>query len=274
MDKTSKVIEVIFKEVVENESALLIAQLSEMAIGFEEDTNILKAYFDEDKIPENLLTNLAIKYNLTYEINKIRNKNWNAVWESNFEPVVIANLVGIRASFHKSFENVQHEIIITPKMSFGTGHHATTHLMIQSMMQIDFINKTVFDFGTGTGVLAIFAKKLGASKIVASDIDIWSIENARENFYTNEITDIELIHSGSANIHHQFDIILANINRNVLLENIPILSSQLKQTGHFILSGILLEDEEIITQCANKNGLQLQNKSQKEKWISLTLRRL
>ncbi len=189
------------------------------------------------------------------------------MWESNFEPIIVDEFVGIRASFHPPFKNVQHEIIITPKMSFGTGHHATTFLMMEQTQQLDFNQKSVFDFGTGTGVLAILAKKLNAIKIVANDIDEWGIANSHENFDNNNASDIRLLQSDTAQMNCRFDIILANINRNVLLDNMVLLAIQLHTGGILLLSGILQEDETAIMQAATHHHLQFVEKTKKEKWI-------
>src|SRR5205085_7037613 len=137
-------------------------------------------------------------------------------WEKNFERVIIDDFVAIRAPFHKPIQKVTHEIVITPKMSFGTGHHATTFMMIQQMQDVDFKNKKVLDFGTGTGILAILAEKLGATKITAIDNDEWSISNANENIKTNNCRNIQLLLSDSPMLSQKFDVILANINKSVI----------------------------------------------------------
>lgn len=267
-------IEITFKEITEATKDLLIASLP-AAEGFEEmDNNELKAIFLEETYNEAEINDLAAGQAIQFEKNKIESQNWNALWESNFSPVVVDDFVGIRASFHEPQQNVQHEIIITPKMSFGTGHHATTFLVMQQMRKIDFNGKTVFDFGTGTGVLAILAAKLGASHVVANDIDDWSIENARENFERNDVPDILLKKADSALMNEHFDIILANINRNVLLENIPTLSKQLEENGHLILSGILEEDRDGIDALCRVNDLDFEERTEKNNWICLAYKKL
>ena len=168
--------------------------------------------------------------------------------------------------FINQLKNVKHEIIITPKMSFGTGHHATTYMMIRQMQNIDFTNKTVFDFGTGTGILAILAKKLGASSVTAIDVDEWSIKNAEENFEKNDVTGINLYQS-SLLPEEQFNIVLANINRNVLIQYASRLVNILLPKGILLVSGLLAEDEEAIVEVFNK--LKLIRHEQKQNWISL-----
>jgi ribosomal protein L11 methyltransferase len=179
------------------------------------------------------------------------------------------DFVAIRADFHEPIKNVQHEIIITPKMSFGTGHHATTGLMMQQMRQINFRNKSVFDFGTGTGILSILAEKLGANNIVAVDIDDWSIANAEENFYRNTCKRIQLLKTDSLPGNQQFDIILANINKNVLIENILSLATQLSAKGSLLLSGLLTTDETDMLAETGRLSLILREKKVKDDWICL-----
>ncbi|MGC4231628.1 MAG: 50S ribosomal protein L11 methyltransferase [Niabella sp.] len=267
-------IAIIFENISEEIKEILLAILQETAEGFEENGNGLTAIFLKENYNEEEIAEIAAAYKVPYKKETIASQNWNALWESNFDPVIIDHFAGIRASFHEPLKNVQHEIIITPKMSFGTGHHATTYLMMQQMGKTDFTHKSVFDFGTGTGVLAILAHKLGASEVVANDIDEWSITNARENFAHNNALSIQLLHSGSGEIGKNFDIILANINRNVLLENMPVLSQQLKKEGHLIMSGILEADIAAITKCCSENGLRLTEQSEKNKWVCLTARKL
>lgn len=262
-------IEIIFRNLNPVTSEILIANLQETASGFEETEAALTAIFPIEKYNEEEIVELASTYNLHFEKKEIVPQNWNAVWESNFSPVVVDDFVGIRAEFHNPMTDVAHEIIITPKMSFGTGHHATTFLVMRQMQKISFVQKTVFDFGTGTGVLAILSKKLGASVVVANDIDDWSIENAKENFERNAVLDINLLKNDSAKLNGSFDIILANINRNVLMDNIPTLAEQLNNNGQLILSGILETDVKMINeQCANSQ-LKLIEKTEKNNWICL-----
>lgn len=260
---------------VTNESItdILIAKLSEAGFdGFEEDPGQLKAFSNEGSINEADLQDILNQYRLTYTQTTIQPQNWNEVWESNFSPVVVDDFVAVRASFHEPINGVEHEIVITPKMSFGTGHHATTLMMMQQMRRIDFAGKTVFDFGTGTGILAILAKMLGASAVTAIDIDEWSITNALENFDNNGVTGITLLQANTpAAINGNFDIILANINKNVLLEYIPILAMQLSPGGTLLLSGLLAEDEADILLKTSQNNLSHISTTARNKWICILL---
>ena len=164
----------------DEQQEILISQLDELsANGFEQTEDSLIAYFSENNFESYEVNRLLHNYSFT--MTTIKEQNWNQVWESNFQPVIVDDFCAIRADFHEPIQNMEHEIIITPKMSFGTGHHATTYMMIEQMAKIDFTGKTVFDFGTGTGILAILAEKLGAASVSAIDVDVWSIENAKEN---------------------------------------------------------------------------------------------
>ena len=252
-------------EANEEQQEILISELSELeAIGFEQTDTYLLAYFEKDNFKSYEVNNLVKEF--TFNITSIPEQNWNAVWESNFEPVVVDDFCAVRADFHQPIKNVQHEIIITPKMSFGTGHHATTYMMIEQMSNIDFTKKRIFDFGTGTGILAILAQKLGAASITAIDNDEWSIENAEENFQKNDVHSITLNQS-SAIPKDSFDIILANINRNVLSEYASGLVNILSPNGVLLVSGILKADERIIV--AAFNILQPIKVQQNKNWISI-----
>lgn len=198
------------------------------------------------------------------------NINWNEEWEKNFTPINVENKVLIRAEFHQENPNL-HEIIIQPKMSFGTGHHPTTHLMIQQMLDMDFMDKKVLDMGCGTSVLGIFAKQKDASEVVAIDIDEWSVENSIENAERNNVK-LRISQGTADNLGGEdFDIILANINRNILISDIPTYVSVLRDKGKLLLSGLCFFDVEDILEVCDKQGLRLINKQQREEWCSLLL---
>jgi ribosomal protein L11 methyltransferase len=244
---------------------ILISELNELgATGFEQTDTHLLAYFEEDNF-KTYDVNELLK-NHSFHLTTLLKQNWNSLWESNFEPVVVDDFCAIRADFHQPIKKVEYEIIITPKMSFGTGHHATTYMMIQQMKNIDFTNKTVFDFGTGTGILAILAKKLGSSSVTAIDVDEWSIKNAEENFHRNN-TDGIVLYQSSVLPAEQFDIILANINRNILIQYASTLVNLLSPNGILLMSGLWKEDEEAIVEVFNK--LKLIKREQKQNWISI-----
>jgi ribosomal protein L11 methyltransferase len=263
-------VQILFEDITSEQSGLLIAALSEAGFeGFEEGENELKAFISAASFDETAVKNIADQYHVNFSKTIIEATNWNQLWESNFQPVTIDDFAGIRAFFHEPIRGVTHEIVITPKMSFGTGHHATTWMMISQMKEIDFINKAVLDFGTGTGILAILSEKLGATSIVALDHDDWSIENARENIEQNHAVHIRLQKADSALLSQSFDIILANINKTVIQENLAILRTQLKPGGDLLLSGLLVEDEEEIMADASGNGFLIKNKLERHNWLSM-----
>ena len=248
---------------------LLIAQLSVIGYdGFEESDSALKAYIPEAIFSEIELNKLINIYNLKYLKSIIHKQNWNKLWESNFEPVQVDDFIGIRAAFHPSFEKVEHEIVITPKMSFGTGHHATTYAVMQMMRELDCSGKSVFDFGTGTGILAILAEKLGAVTIVAVDNDDSCIENASENISINSCKYIDIQKVNELILDHKFDIILANINKNIILDNLQRLCEGLSSGGQLLLSGLLVEDEKDILKAVSLLGLQHKLTIQRNGWIA------
>lgn len=249
---------------------ILIAQLEAAGVeGFEEERTSLKAFINEDDFknykPEKIIEQIGLKYSTSI----IEDRNWNAEWESGFEPVIIGNFCAIRASFHDAIPGVKHDIIITPKMSFGTGHHATTHMMVQAIETVEIMNKTVFDFGTGTGILSILAEKCGAKTITAIDNDEWSISNSVENLNANNCHKILLYNDSGISEKCEYDIIFANINRNIILSNLASLKQHLAKTGVVLLSGLLTGDEAIIVEEAQKNGLQLVQKWEMNGWICL-----
>ena len=222
---------------------MLIASLSGIGFdGFLEEDETLKAYINASQFNPAAVDLLKQNLPFSYELKVIREENWNALWEASFDPVLVDNYVAVRADFHDIVKNVEHEIIITPKMSFGTGHHATTWLMICEMRHWEWKSKTVLDFGTGTGILAILAAKSGAARVSGIDNDPWSIENAAENIARNNVEHITLSLGGEIPPHSSYDMILANINKHILIEHAGALCESLNQGGTLILSGILEED--------------------------------
>ncbi len=248
---------------------LLIAELTQIGYdGFEESEDSLKAYITEGEFVEDEFNILLSKYYLKYSKSIINKQNWNKLWESNFEPVQVDDFVGIRASFHPSFTNVAYEIVITPKMSFGTGHHATTYSVMQLMRDLDFKGKTVYDFGTGTGILAILAEKLGAARLLAVDNDDWCIENASENISINSCKYIDIQKVDKCELSSKCQIILANINKNIILDNIEALAAGLEKGGDLILSGLLVEDEADIRAACEALKLVHKTTVQRNGWIA------
>ena len=263
-------IQITFQHINPEQQEMLIAQLSASGYeGFEESDQLLKAFIIPDHYDQALLQEIAGQHQLLFSEEYIAEQNWNSSWESNFEPVIVDDFTGIRAGFHEPIKGVEYEIVITPKMSFGTGHHATTHMMVQAMREISFTDKTVFDFGTGTGILAILAEKLGASAITAIDNDDWSISNAGENLERNHCNRIHLGKADTLPSNKVYDIILANINKNVILDHFESLNRQLAEGGILVLSGLLEEDEADIMAKATQFPLSRVGKKLKNSWICL-----
>jgi ribosomal protein L11 methyltransferase len=253
---------------------ILIAELAALGFdGFEETETGLFSYIELVRFDSELcsgLDELVKRYGVTYTSATIDKQNWNALWESNFEPVLVDDFVGVRANFHPPFNGgVEHDIIITPKMSFGTGHHGTTYSVMQLMRGIDFANKSVFDFGTGTGLLAILAHKLGAGDILAVDNDDWCIENASENITVNNTQSIEIQKVENAKLNKKFNIIIANINKNIILDNLAFLAEATVPGGVVLLSGLLVEDEPEIEAACKALGWRHQETRTRNNWIAL-----
>ena len=248
----------------------LIAQLADFGFeGFEEERSSLKAFIPLDQFRKEEFETMMREGGLRFSIQLIEEQNWNALWEAGFEPVVVDNFCAVRADFHQRVPGIKYDIIITPKMSFGTGHHATTYMMIEQMQQIDFDKKQVFDFGTGTGVLAILAEKSGASFVEAIDNDDWSIDNAMENLLRNQSEKISLKKRDLIEGEGRYDIVLANVNKHVIINQLKRMTDAVVDKGIILLSGLLAEDESDIHVLATGAGLSLRNKLEKHNWICL-----
>lgn len=250
---------------------ILIAQLDE--IGFEsfvEEQDELKAYIKTDLFSENDIKAIQIynnpEFDVRYSIHDIEDVNWNQAWEDNFQPVEISSDCIIRAPFHKSFD-VKYELIIEPKMSFGTGHHGTTHLMLRALFDENLKGTTVLDMGCGTGVLSILAEKLGAKQILAIDIDEWCFINTLENQERNNCQNITVKQGSYEQIEDQFDVVLANINRNILVEQLPTYAKHLNVNTVVLLSGFYEADLKIINSVCQDLGLKYVKHQLKNEWV-------
>ncbi len=256
-------------------SDILIALLAD--IGFESFTQNdfgLDAYIQDELENENLVKDLKFEdFIFSYIRTEIPKTNWNEEWEKNFSPVYVDDLVCIRAHFHDKSENVKHDIVITPKMSFGTGHHDTTWLVSKTMFSLDFKNKSILDMGCGTGILAILAKQLGATTLLGIDIDDWSIENSIENAEINDCSEIEFKKGDATLLPKQetFDIILANINKNILKQDLPNYFTCLKKGGYILLSGFFSADVEELKKLAQTIGLTFIESYNKNEWAVIKL---
>ncbi len=233
-------------------------------------------------INEELSTNLNftdLKFDdfiYSYQIEKIKTINWNAEWEQNFDPVLVDDLLFIRAPFHEKNLSFKHEIVIMPKMSFGTGHHQTTRLVCKEMFSVDFYNKRVLDMGCGTGILAILSKKLGANEVIGIDIDEWSVENSVENCSVNMFPEIQ-IKLGNVDLlknEFHFDIILANINKNILKKDIQYYSEKLVTKGRIFLSGFFITDITEIKDVANINNLNFILSTNENEWAMMVFEKV
>jgi ribosomal protein L11 methyltransferase len=265
-----KYISVGFKTKDAEQSEMLVALLADCGYeGFEENDGELKAFVKEVDFDSGTLKNISTSLNVSFYLSEIEQQNWNAKWESSFDPVIINDFAAVRAVFHAPVKNVLHEIIITPKMSFGTGHHATTYLMMEQMSHIDFKEKSVFDFGTGTGVLAILAEKMGAAEIFAIDNDDWSIENTNENIAANNCSHIIAEKADTIAFGKQYDIILANINLNVLLANMEAIAAIGKPGTIVLFSGILIADEPVLIAAAKAKGLIFSSVNERNGWLCI-----
>lgn len=251
------------------EGELLIAALSDIQYyAFEQEETSLNAYireedFNEEKLKEILTDTVVFRKEI------IEEENWNWQWEQSIKPVIVNDFVGIHPVFHDAIKNVKHDIIITPKMSFGTGHHATTFLMIEMMEMIDFAGKTVLDFGTGTGVLAVLAEKCGAAKVLAIDNDEWSINNALENIEANDCKHVSIELSDTLSEIQQVDIILANINLNILSKFALDLSNILEPGSFLLASGFLLKDVKEMQNIFEEKNVVIKHLKQKGEWMAI-----
>ncbi|MNS37376.1 Ribosomal protein L11 methyltransferase [compost metagenome] len=254
---------------------LLIASLSEIGFDTFEDTESgFKAYIQAEQFNEHLvseqLSDYKDQFNFSYETNLIPHKNWNEVWESNFEPVIVADKLYIRATFHPARAEFPMEIVIDPKMAFGTGHHETTYLMSEFLLQTEVEGKKVLDMGCGSGILAILASKLGAEDLLAVDIDPICVSSSIENAQLNEVDNMK---TGLGDIDQVndtgFDLILANINRNILLNHMSHYAAMLADEGELIMSGFYeIPDLAIIQEEAAKYDLKYISHYTRNNWVA------
>ncbi len=264
---------------LEDYREILIAELA--AIGFDsflETDSGLEAYVPQDLFDRDSFDEVIATYrepaSLTVAEGIVPKVNWNEEWEKNYDPIEVDRLVYVRASFHAPQPGFQYEIVINPKMSFGTGHHATTFQLLSMQGKIDHQGKRVLDVGSGTGILAIMAHLLGAKQVEAFDIDSWCVDNGNENFDLNGVTT----RMGLGTIREvkpqgPYELILANINKNVLLDELAIYSSLLSSQGLLLLSGFYSEDIDDLVQAAWVQGLFLTMQTTKDNWAALCLQK-
>lgn len=258
----------------ETGTEILIAQLG--FVGFESfvenETGVI-AYIQKEDWREDILEEVFIlsseEFTISYISKEVAQTNWNAEWEKNFEPIQVDGKVSIRAPFHQN-PHLEYDIVIEPKMSFGTGHHETTHMMVQHLLQLDLEDKKVLDMGCGTGILAIFAEMKGAKPIDAIDIDAWCYENSIENAARNHCKQIT-VYEGDVSLlsGKRYDVVIANINRNILLSDMQTYIDCLEDKGVLLLSGFYKEDIPIIDKEASKYHMQLVGQLERNNWIAL-----
>ena len=261
---------------------ILVAYLAELDYeSFVEETPILKAYIQEAHYDGQKLQALLKALNekgapiATFELALLPQQNWNATWEAQFEPVIINDNLRIVAPFHTLAPTNGIEIKILPKMSFGTGHHQTTHLICENMLALELRGKKVLDMGAGTGVLAILAERLGAAQIDAVEIEEWSAENILENIVLNGSTNITAIHGGAPEIPSEgYEVMLANINKNVLLDQLPIYGRVIAQDGLLMLSGFFVTDAPDLIAAAAQVGFEWVRTDARENWAVVLLKKI
>tara|TARA_X000001036_G_scaffold307777_1_gene286424 strand:+ start:426 stop:1271 length:846 start_codon:yes stop_codon:yes gene_type:complete len=253
---------------------ILIAQLSQLGFdSFQENNDGISAYIDSSVLSTVKVQDIQIlnstEFNISFESNNVKKQNWNIKWESNFEPIYIDKICCVRAPFHKK-SNFKYDLVIEPKMSFGTGHHETTSMMISFILANSFYNSSVCDIGSGTAVLAILAEKRGANRIDAIDIDNWCYLNSIENIKRNNSENIN-VYEGKVEklMHFKYDNIFANINLNVLLADMPIYSKMLNKDGVLYLSGFYKKDINSIEKVAEISNLSLVDFKVKNQWVAL-----
>jgi ribosomal protein L11 methyltransferase len=254
---------------------ILMAELGELGFeSFVETEDGLEAYVQEeifdDVAVKQMLEDYAARTAISYQFKKIVRQNWNEEWEKNFQPIQIGEQIYVRADFHESKPDFPYEIIITPKMSFGTGHHETTSMVMEHQLNIDHTNKKVLDVGTGTGILAVLASKLGASHINAFDIDEWSVENTIENVQLNNVSNVT-VRQGTIEDEPKdiYEIVLANINRNILISQIPAYVAFLQKGGELVVSGFYEKDIADIQTVAESVGLKKVAQLSKNNWAAV-----
>lgn len=253
---------------------ILIAELG--AVGFEsfvENETGVTAYIQQPEWHSAILSDVfclnSKEFSISYSFEEVPQTNWNEEWEKNFSPIEVNDIVSIRAPFHKN-PNLQYDIIIEPKMSFGTGHHETTHMMIQHLLELELAHKKVLDMGCGTGILAIFAEMKGAKPIDAIDIDNWCYVNSIENAQRNNCKEIR-VYEGDASLlkNKKYDVIIANINRNILVNDMETYTKCLSKNGILLLSGFYKEDIPLINTEVVKHQLHLEKTIERNHWVAL-----
>lgn len=261
-------------EPVQPASEILIAELG--SVGFEsfvENEDGVTAYIPSEEYDEEMLSGIHVlqsdEFEISYTSKEIEQVNWNEEWEKNFNPIIVDDRCSVRAPFHQK-PDTEYDIVIEPKMSFGTGHHATTHMMIQHILDNEWKGKSVLDMGCGTGVLAILAAMKGAAKIDAIDIDSWCYLNTLENVERNKCEHISVYEGGAELLENKkYDVIIANINRNILLQDMKNYAEALNRNGELYLSGFYAEDIPVIKESCGNYALDYIEHIERDNWVAV-----
>lgn len=266
----------------ENISDIIISELCDIDFeSFDTESEYIKAYIPEDKfnmskIENNfIINNLKKDYKISFSIQKIETKDWNAEWEANFQPIVIKDIVCVRGSFHPKNDNCKHDIIINPKMSFGTGHHSTTAMMLEYIAESIEKGNKVLDMGCGTSLLGIFASIIGAKDVIGVDIDEWAYNNSMENIELNKIDNLTVLLGDAEKLKEldSFNVILANINRNILLNDMHNYIEHIDMGGYLIMSGFYTQDLKMIREKAEQFGLKYINHKEDNNWVAVKFKK-
>lgn len=255
---------------------ICVAELGEIGYeSFVETEKGIKAYiqindFNEDKLKthlHNVFSELDVEIDFISKI--IKDQNWNATWESNYDPIFVNNNCVVAAPFHEFDEKFEYHLLIKPQMSFGTGHHQTTYLMLNELLTMDLTNKCVLDMGCGTGVLAILSKLRKAKRVDAIDIDTWAYENTIDNVALNNLNQIKVQLGGKEKIEHKYDVFIANINKNILKADVDTYINHINENGHLLLSGFFVTDNSEMVELVEALGVRLLDHKSKEDWSML-----
>jgi ribosomal protein L11 methyltransferase len=260
----------------EDQREILLAKMWQIGFeGFSELDGIMQAYIEKRHFSASRLNRMiddcrSMGIHVQYHYHEMADQNWNMEWENKFLPVIIGDSLLVRATFHDSSQDLPYTIVIDPKMSFGTGHHHTTRMIILEMMELDFAGKNVLDVGCGTGILGIFAAMKGATRVLGIDNDQWAYQNALENVRRNGVNMEIRLGEVESSAGKGFDYVLANITRNVLLESMPLYAGLLRSGGMLLVSGILAEEVQYVLNAAYKEGLTHIHTREESNWLALT----
>lgn len=263
-------------------SDIIISELCDIDFeSFDTQSEYIKAYIPENKfnmtkIENNeIINNLKKDYDIKFSIQKIENKDWNAEWEANFQPIVIKDIVCIRGSFHPKNDNCKYDVVINPKMSFGTGHHSTTALMLEHISETVKEGNKVLDMGCGTSLLGIFASMIGAKEVTGIDIDEWAYNNSLENLELNNISNLKVLLGDAERLKEleTFNVVLANINRNILINDMHYYIDHLEKGGNLIMSGFYTQDLKMIRNKAEELGLEYINHKEDNNWVAVKFKK-